>query len=129
MPPCASYATTCFLESTPACPSFSERAYGSGSGCRPLVPVFGDERSSSRCRKRAPGMCDAAYILVEMQKTCAGDVRCRILGTSARRIGQIVPTIEHDPIRIGEMLREDFGADERGEDHAAILPAAGTEKL
>jgi len=33
-----------------------ENAAGSGSGWRPLVPVSGAERSSSTCRKYAPGM-------------------------------------------------------------------------
>src|SRR5229473_3045763 len=97
---------TCFLESTPARPNFSISTCGSGSGCRPFLPVFG-----------------------EMQEARARDMRRRVLGTAARRIGQIVAAIEHDPIGIVEALREDFGVDERGEDHAVILLAAGTEKI
>ena len=68
-------------------------------------------------------------VLVQMQEACARNVRCRVLGTSARRVGQIVAAIEHDPVWIVEALRESFGGDERGEDHAAILLAAVAEKL
>src|SRR4051812_34389889 len=37
------------------------RTVASGSGCRPLVPVFAADRSRSRCPYIAPGMCAAAY--------------------------------------------------------------------
>ena len=33
----------------------------SGSGCRPFVPVFGPDRSRSRCAYAAPGMCPAFH--------------------------------------------------------------------
>ncbi len=68
-------------------------------------------------------------IVVQMQEACAGNVRGLVLGTPARRVGQIVTAIEHDPIGMVEALREDFGADQRCEDHAAILLAAGTQKF
>ena len=56
-----------------------------------------------------------------MQEARARDVRCRILGAPTRRIGQIVAAVEHHPIGIVRALREDFGADERGENHVAII--------
>jgi hypothetical protein len=64
-----------------------------------------------------------------MQEACARDMRSRVLAAAPFRVGEIVPTVEHDPIRIVETPREDFGTDERGEDHAAILLAADTGKL
>jgi len=45
---------------TPAAASRAARRCGSGSGCRPLLPVIGPERSRSRCRKLAPGRWPAA---------------------------------------------------------------------
>src|SRR5260221_11396326 len=36
---------------------------GSGRGCRPFFPVFGAERSRSRCANTAPGMWDSRYWL------------------------------------------------------------------
>ena len=60
-------------------------------------------------------------ILVETQEARARDVRRRVLGTPARRIGQIVAAIEHDPVGIVEALREDFCADEGSEDHAPMI--------
>ena len=60
-------------------------------------------------------------IVVQMQEARARDMRRGVLGASARRVGQIVAAIEDDPVGIGEMLREDFSADQRGEDHALII--------
>src|SRR5712691_863983 len=60
-------------------------------------------------------------VLVEVQESGAGDVRLFVFRAPAGGIGEVVPAVEHHPIGIGKLPREDFGADERGEDHAAIL--------
>jgi len=56
-----------------------------------------------------------------MQEACARHMLCLVLGAPAHRIGQIVSAVEHDPVGISEMLSEDFGADEREENHVLII--------
>src|SRR5882672_1996068 len=85
-----------------------------------------------RIGKRVPAVLSGfrrGEIVVEMQEACARDMRRCVFGTPAAGIGQVVTAIEYYPIRIGEVLREDFGADERGENHAAILLAAAPKNL
>src|SRR5437773_2813948 len=42
-------------------PNVSASVRGSGSGCRPFVPVLGPERSRSRWAYSAPGICAEEY--------------------------------------------------------------------
>ncbi len=56
-----SYATTCLVASMPRRPHSSAQALASGSGCRPLRPVFGADRSRSRWTNRAPGRWPSRY--------------------------------------------------------------------
>src|SRR6478609_8758698 len=55
----------------PRRPNNAAAASGAGSGCRPLRPVFGADRSRSMCAKRAPGICDCAYAASPNSSGCA----------------------------------------------------------
>ena len=60
-------------------------------------------------------------ILVEVQEARAWDMRLFVFRAPAGGIGEIVPAVEHRPVGVGKLPREDVGADERGEDHVLIL--------
>ncbi len=68
-----------------------------------------------------PSPFRSGEILVEMQKLRARNVRRRVFTAAALGRSEIVPAIKNDPVGIGEMRREDFCADERGENHVSIL--------
>ena len=73
-----SWTTTCFVASMPSRPNTSAQAAEPGSGCRPLRPDFGADRSRSICANRAPGMwprrnCD--------RPQCSGSVRSCLTST------------------------------------------------
>ena len=78
-----------------------------------------------------PVVSDLEYdqLMVRLREIEEGHPEWVVDWSPTRRVGQFVAAVEHDPIGVVETLREDFGRDERRDNHAAILLAAGAEKL
>ena len=87
------------------------RLSGVGSGWRPLRPVFGADRSRSRCAKRAPGTWPAAYCSSPQASGCARSWRTSTMARSGCAEAR------------GEVCGRDEGGEHRG------IPSGGVQSL
>ena len=90
-----------------ACPSQATKRFGSGSGWRPLRPVFGRRK-----------------VAVEMGEQRARNVRFAILLLAERGLGEIVAAIEDAPAR---QVRGELGGADEGRVQAVDGPMSASE--